>query len=148
MIVMPSRVSAAAKIVVCVTTSSNSRPGAAVPPRPIVTQPQNSRLHVPTQIKNTLLSTSKSVSLSSLFYQQSFRLSHHRHYSDKMDATLAKLFVSNAQWVKAVNSTEPAFFEQSAKVQSPKVRLRLPLLPPRAAMVAPWEGDDAILSFA
>jgi hypothetical protein len=42
-----------------------------------------------------------------------------------MDATLAKLFLSNAEWVKAVNSTEPGFFEGSAKSQSPKVRLRL-----------------------
>jgi carbonic anhydrase len=42
-----------------------------------------------------------------------------------MDAALAKLFVSNAQWVKAVNTTESGFFEQSAKGQSPKVRFRL-----------------------
>ncbi|KAN0107270.1 carbonic anhydrase [Russula decolorans] len=38
-----------------------------------------------------------------------------------MDAALAKLFVSNSQWVKAVNSAEPGFFEQSAKKQTPKI---------------------------
>jgi carbonic anhydrase len=46
-----------------------------------------------------------------------------------MDAALAKLFVSNAQWVKAVNTTEPGFFEGSAKGQTPKVRLRLRFFP-------------------
>jgi len=39
-----------------------------------------------------------------------------------MDATLAKIFLSNAQWVKAVDSAEPNFFKQSAKnIQSPKI---------------------------
>jgi len=38
-----------------------------------------------------------------------------------MDAALAKIFLSNAQWVKAVNASEPGFFEQSAQGQTPKV---------------------------
>ncbi|KAH9981596.1 carbonic anhydrase [Russula compacta] len=38
-----------------------------------------------------------------------------------MDATLAKLFLSNSQWLKAVDAAEPGFFEQSAKGQSPKI---------------------------
>jgi len=38
-----------------------------------------------------------------------------------MDAALAKIFVSNSQWVKAVNSAEPGFFEESAKGQTPKI---------------------------
>jgi hypothetical protein len=135
---MPSRVAGVAKIVVCVTgtTNSASRPRTTVSSRPVVTQPQNRQLHAPTQ--TTLLSTPKpaaaaasrtvSVSLSSLLYRP-FYLSHrhqrhHQHRLTKMDAALAKIFVSNAQWVKAVNSAEPDFFEQSAKGQSPKVRLR------------------------
>jgi hypothetical protein len=158
---MPSRVAAVAKIVVCVTTGSGSHPGTAVSSRPAVTQPQNRQqtrqLHVPTQ--TTLLSTPKptaaaasgtvSATLSSLLYQ-SFHLSHrhqrhHQHHLTKMDAALAKIFVSNAQWVKAVNSAEPGFFEQSAQGQSPKVRAIMTyLLPPRAATVVSWEE---ILSF-
>src|SRR6266849_1338956 len=120
---MPWRVSVVAKIVVCVNTSG-SRP---VPSLPVVaTQPQNRQLHVPTQ--TTLLSTVTPSSYSLLY--QSFHLSHrHQH---QMDAALAKLFVSNAQWVKAVNSAEPGFFEYSAQDQSPKVRAitTTSLLPP------------------
>jgi len=149
---MPSRVTAVAKIVVCVTRSNSSRPGTS---GPALTQPQSrqqSQPHVPTQ--TTLLSTPKplaaaasrtvSLSLSSHLYQ-SFHLSHrhqqqHQHHSTKMDAALAKIFVSNNQWVKAVNSAEPGFFEQSAKGQSPKVRFRLFFF----HHVASWEE---ILSF-
>lgn len=144
---MPSRVTAVAKIVVCITTGSGSRPGTTVSSRPVATQPQTRQqtrqLHVPTQ--TTLLSTPKptaaaasgavSATLSSLLYQ-SFHLSHHQHHLTKMDAALAKIFVSNAQWVKAVNSAEPGFFEQSTQGQSPKVRaIMTSLLPPRAATV-------------
>jgi hypothetical protein len=151
---MPSRVSAVAKIVVCVTTGSGSRPGTTVSSRPVVTR----QLHVPTQ--TTLLSTPKptaaaasgtiSATLSSLLCQ-SFHLSHrhqrhHQHHLTKMDAALAKIFVSNAQWVKAVNSAEPGFFEQSAQGQSPKVRaIMTSLLPPRAATVVSWEETLSFL---
>jgi len=38
-----------------------------------------------------------------------------------MDPALAKLFLSNAQWLAAVNAAETGFFEQSAKGQSPKI---------------------------
>jgi hypothetical protein len=126
---MPSRVAAVAKIVVCVTTSSGSRPVTTLPSRPVVvTQPQTRQLHVPTQ--TTLLITPKpalaaaSVSLSLPLYQ-AFHLSHRHQRADltKMDATLARIFVSNAQWVEAVNSAEPGFFEKTAKGQSPKVRV-------------------------
>jgi hypothetical protein len=123
---MPSRVAA-----VCVTASSCFRPGTG----PVVTSPLLTRqLHVPTQ--TTLLSTPKrTVSPSSL------HLSHrHQHHLTTMDAALAKIFVSNSQWVKAVNSAEPGFFEESAKGQTPKVRaITTSLLPPRAAMAASWE---------
>jgi len=47
-----------------------------------------------------------------------------------MDEALARLFLSNAQWAKAVNTAEPGFFEQSVKGQSPKVRRSFP---------APWQ---------
>lgn len=152
---MPWRVAAATKIVVCVTTSSGSRPGTAVPSRPaVVSQPQRRQLHVPTQ--TSLLTDSparRTVSLSlstSPPLYQSFHLSHHRHQRadlTKMDAALAKIFVSNSQWVEAVNSAEPGFFEQSAKGQSPKVRaITTFLLPPRAAMVA--SSSEEILSFS
>jgi hypothetical protein len=61
-----------------------------------------------------------------------------------MDAALAKIFVSNNQWVKAVNSAEPGFFEQSTKGQSPKVRaITTSLLPPRGVV-----GWDTVLPFA
>jgi hypothetical protein len=127
---MPSRVAAVAKIVVCVTTSSGPRPGTSVSSsRPVVTEPQTRQLHVPTQ--TTLLSTPKSVaavSLSSLHLSHRHQ-QHHQHHSTKMDAALAKLFVSNSQWVKAVNSAEPGFFEQSAKKQTPKVRTITTILP-------------------
>lgn len=130
---MPSRVA--------ILVWSRPRPGPGTTTLP--SRPQTGQLHLPTQF--TLLSTPKSVtsrpasvSPSSLLYQ-SFHLSHHhRHHLTKMDAALAKIFVSNAQWAKAVNSAEPGFFEQSAKGQSPKVRLRLPFFPPRAAMVPSW----------
>jgi hypothetical protein len=135
-VIMPSRVAAVAKVIVCSSTNSSSRPGTAVPSRPVATQPQARDLHIPTQ--NTLKSSSKtaaapalsravSLSLSSLLHR-SLYISHpprHHHSTNKMDAALAKLFVSNAQWVKAVNTTESGFFEQSAKGQSPKVRFRL-----------------------
>ena len=144
---MPSRVTVVAKIV-CVTTSSGPRPGTALSSRPIVTQPQTRQLHLPTQ--PTLLSTPKSaaatanrtVSLS----LSSLHLSHrHQYYSTKMDAALAKLFVSNSQWVKAVNLAEPNFFKESAKKQSPKVRSITTFLLPRAAMVALWEETLSFL---
>lgn len=116
-------------------------PGTTLPSRP----PQTGKPHLPTQF--TLLSTPKSappaasrpasVSPSSLLYQ-SFHLSHRHQHHHQMDAALAKIFVSNAQWTKAVNSAEPGFFELSAKGQSPKVRSRLPFFPPRAAMVPSW----------
>lgn len=152
---MPSRVAAVAKIVVCGTTSSGSRPVTTLPSpsRPVlVTQPQTRQLHVPTQ--TTLFITPKpalaaaSVSLSLPLYQ-AFHLSHRHQRADltKMDATLARIFVSNAQWVEAVNSAEPGFFEKTAKGQSPKVRV-IPtssLLPPRAAMVA---SPEEIPSFS
>src|SRR5258708_9752625 len=127
---MPSRVAVVAKIVVCAPSSLNgSRPG--TPVSAVVTQPQSRKLHVPTQ--NTLLSTPKpvaaprnrtvSASPSSLLYQSSHLSHRHRqHHSYKMDAALAKIFVSNSQWIKAVNTAEPGFFEQSAKGQSPKMR--------------------------
>jgi len=134
---MPSRVAGVAKIVVCVTTSSGPRPGTVVSSRPVVTQPQDRQqtrqLHVPTQTTVSL-----SLRLSSLY--QSFHLSHchqrhHQHHLTKMDAAVAKIFVSNNQWVNAVNSAEPGFFEQSAKGQSPKVRaITTSLLPPRGAV--------------
>lgn len=144
---MPSRIAAVAKIVVWVTTSSCSRPGTTVSSRPVVTQPptrqQTRQLHVATQ--TTLLSTPKpaaaganrsvSLSLSSLLHLSHRHQRHHQHHSTKMDAALAKIFVSNAQWVKAVNSAEPGFFEQSAKGQSPKVRaITTSLLPPRGVV--------------
>jgi hypothetical protein len=40
-----------------------------------------------------------------------------------MDATVEKIFFSKSQWRKAVNGAFPDFFEQSAKGQSPKVRV-------------------------
>jgi hypothetical protein len=139
---MPSRVAAVAKVIVCSsTTNSSSRPGTSVPSRPVPTQPQARNLHIPTQ--NTFKSSpetaaapaaSRAVSLFSLssLLHRSLYISHprrHHHSTNKMDAALAKLFVSNAQWVKAVNTTESGFFEQSAKSQSPKVRFRFRLRP-------------------
>jgi hypothetical protein len=117
---MPSRATAVAKVVICATTNSSSRPGTA-PSRTVVTQPRG-----PTQ--QTLSSSSPKtplLSASSLF--ESFHFSPHRHHhrhhpSTQMDAAFAKLFVSNSQWVGAVKTAEPGFFEQSAKGQSPKVR--------------------------
>ena len=50
-----------------------------------------------------------------------------------MDPTLAKIFLSNSQWLADVNATEPEFFEQSAKSQSPKVAGVF--LPPRCTHV-------------
>jgi carbonic anhydrase len=44
-----------------------------------------------------------------------------------MDDTLAKLFNSNEQWSEAVKAADPKFFENSAKGQSPKVSVTLPL---------------------
>lgn len=58
---------------------------------------------------------------------------HYHHHSTSMDSALAKLFLSNAQWLDAVNTSEPGFFEQSAKGQSPKVRGAA--LPPQLAHV-------------
>lgn len=108
-----------AKTIVCVARSSDFR----AETRLVVTQPQTQaqtqtrHLHVPTQAA-ARRAVSISVSFSSLYLLRR----HHQHHSTKMDAALAKIFVSNAQWVKAVSAAEPGFFEQSAKGQSPKVR--------------------------
>lgn len=158
---MPSRIAAVAKIVVCISSSGCSPSGTTVSSRPVVTQPQTRQqtrqLHVPVPTQATLLSTGAnrtvSPSLSSLLYQ-SFHLSHrrqqhHQHHSTKMDAALAKLFVSNAQWVKAVNSAEPGFFEQSAKGQSPKVRtITTSLLPPRGVVGGRYCPSFCVVPYA
>ena len=68
---------------------------------------------------------------------------HHNHLSSQMDAALAKIFLSNAQWVKAVNASEPGFFEQSAQGQTPKVR---PLCLHPAA-TTPQHHRSLLLSF-
>jgi hypothetical protein len=161
---MPSRVAAVAKIVVCVNGSSGFRAETPALPRPVasVAQPQacqqgqgrGRQFHVPSAAPTRTVAASLSSPLCQSFHLSSHRhQQHHQHNLTKMDAALAKIFVSNAQWVKAVDTAEPGFFEQSAKGQSPKVRaiptsslllLLLLLLPPRAAMVALWEE---ILSF-
>ena len=139
---MPSRAAALAKVVICSRQELSSR-------APVATQPQSRQLHIPTQI--TLKRSKKSapptansavsVFLSPLLHRV-FHISHrhhHHHHSTKMDAALAKLFVSNAQWVKAVNTAEPGFFEGSAKGQTPKVRLRLHFFSHHVQpMTAPW----------
>jgi hypothetical protein len=120
-----------AKTIVCVARSSDFR----AETRLVVTQPQTQtqtrQLHVPTQAA-ARRAVSVSVSFSSLHLLRR----HHQQYSTKMDAALAKIFVSNAQWVKAVSAAEPGFFEQSAKGQSPKVRAitTTSLLPPRGVV--------------
>lgn len=122
---MLSRVSAVAKLADWFTTSRVSRPrrGAVLSCLAAVTQPQSRHFHVPTQSR--LLRTASLLSLSSLHYISHRHQRYHQHHYKMMDAALAKIFSSNAQWVKAVNAAEPNFFSDSAKGQTPKVRLRL-----------------------
>ena len=58
-----------------------------------------------------------------------------------MDPTLARIFLSNAQWAEAVNAAEPRFFEQSAEGQAPKVR---PFCP-RSAIASPLSSPLIVL---
>lgn len=133
---MPSRVAATAKIVVCVTTGSGSCPVRTVPLRPSQPKVQTRQLHA-------LLTTPRPATPAALspFPYQYFHLSHRHQSADltKMDAALARLFVSNAHWAEAVNTADPGFFEKSAEGQSPKVRAITAFLlffQPCAAMVA------------
>jgi len=125
---MPSRAAAVAKVLVCATTNTSS-----APQRSVVPQPRGSHLTTQTQLslkrpRHKTANRHLSVSASSLFDELSLfscrrhhRHHHHNHLSTQMDAALAKIFLSNAQWVKAVNASEPGFFEQSAQGQTPKV---------------------------
>jgi hypothetical protein len=118
---MPSRAAVVAKVIVCATSTTTN--GSA--PRTI-TQPRGSA-------QVTLVGPRKKIAnrhFPASFYfpfDELFRISrrlhhHHHHLSTHMDPTLARIFLSNAQWAEAVKAAEPGFFPQSAEGQTPKVR--------------------------
>jgi carbonic anhydrase len=41
--------------------------------------------------------------------------------SSNAKADLAKFFSTNRQWAEKVNATEPTFFKETAKTQTPKI---------------------------
>lgn len=119
---MPSRAAVVAKVLVCATTTNGSAPSRTV----VVTQPRGSQ--VATQVP--LVSPRKKTANrhipapASSRFDELIRISrryHHHHTSTRMDPTLARIFLSNAQWAEAVNAAEPRFFEQSAEGQAPKI---------------------------
>src|SRR6266851_1299072 len=149
---MPSRAAAVAKVLVCATTNTSP-----APQRSVVPQPRGSQLTTQTQLslkrpRHKTANRHLSVSASSLFDELSLfscrrrhhRHHHHNHLSTQMDAALAKIFLSNAQWVKAVNASEPGFFEQSTQGQTPKV---WPLCL-RPAAITPQHHRTLLLSFS
>lgn len=139
---MPSRAAVVAKVFVCATTTNGSAPS-----RTVVTQPRASQ--VATQV--SLVAPPKkpanrhiSASFSSELFRISRRHHHHNHHlSTRMDPTLARIILSNAQWAEAVNAAEPDFFERSAEGQTPKVR---PFCP-RSAVTSILSSSLIVLMF-
>jgi hypothetical protein len=124
---MPSR-AATAKLILSASAVGLSptpiRPGSPSP-RNFPTLPHGFQVATPQTLNSfystTLSRTVNRLSPASLLPEKLCR--HNHHHSTSMDPALAKIFLSNSQWLKAVNATEPEFFEQSAKGQSPKVRV-------------------------
>ena len=123
---MPSR-AATAKLILSVSAVGVAptpiRPGSPSL-RIFPTQPHGFQVAIPQTLNLTCSTTSsRTVNRQLPAALLPEKLCRHHHHSTSMDPALAKIFLSNSQWLKAVNATEPEFFEQSAKGQSPKVRV-------------------------
>jgi hypothetical protein len=129
---MPSRV-ATAKLILSASALGLTPPNPTRPRSPSLrnfpTQPHGFQVATPQALNLTpSCSTTSSrtvnrLSPASLLPEKQLLCRHHHHHSTSMDPALAKIFMSNSQWLNAVNAKEPEFFEQSAKGQSPKVRV-------------------------
>jgi len=120
---MPSRAAVVAKVLVCATTTNGSAPSRTV----VVTQPRGSQVATLVYPRKKTVNRHIPAPVSSRFDElicisRRYHHHHHHHVLTRMDPTLARIFLSNAQWAEAVNAAEPGFFEQSAEGQAPKVR--------------------------
>jgi hypothetical protein len=117
---MPSRAAALVRVVCATTTSTNQYPVTTTQPRPpIATQVTLNGL---SRTRDTANRGSAPSLFDGSFYISRRHHHNHNHPKTQMDEALARIFLSNSQWAKAVNAAEDSFFKQSAEGQSPKVR--------------------------
>jgi hypothetical protein len=116
---MPSRAAALVRVV-CGTTTTNqySSHTVATQPRP----PGATQVTLNGLSRNTANRGSAPSLFDGSFYISRRHHHNHNHPKTQMDEALARIFLSNSQWAKAVNAAEDGFFKQSTEGQSPKVR--------------------------